>query len=411
MRVCYQVWRQEGAKWAEFNHLRFSLLHGPKKEAALSADADIYLINPEGLPWLIERFSKLKADTLVVDESTKFKDPKTRNFKLLKMVLGKFTRRWILTGTPSPNGYMDLFGQIFIIDGGRALGKYITHYRQQFFHPTGFGGYTWAINNGAEETIQERIKPITLRLDAKDYLELPQFIIEPIWVELPPAAREVYDDMEDRMVAEIGSGKSTAVNAGSASKKCEQIANGGLYHDDLVDIDDDFAATRGKRTWTDLHTAKIDAVQELRESVQGQQLLIAYDFQHDLARLRKALGEKTPFIGGGVSPAKSMELEQLWNSKQLPVLLAHPRSMGHGLNMQYGGNRIIWHSPTWDLELWDQFNRRILRSGSQHKHIFAWPILARDTVDEAKWWALNRKDKSQRGLLDALRVYVKTRRR
>lgn len=415
LRVCYAVWPDEIKKWTDFKDIKVVVLHGKDKAALLKTKADLYVINPDGIPWLLEQdLSKFKPDTLILDESTQYKKTNTARFKLIKKLLPKFSRRWILTGSPAPNGLMDLFGQIYIIDLGVRLGRFITHFRQMYFYPTGFDGFDWELKEGADKKIYKAIKPIALRLDAADYLELPALIGwgTPIFVDLPPKARKLYDEMEEIMVAELSKGNyATAVNAASALNKCAQIANGGIYHPKFEDREpDDFSKI--EMTWTKVHDEKTDAVKEILDSIQGHQALIAYDYKHDLARLQEALKRGKvvpPYIGGGVTPAKAEELIQKWNLQKLPVLLGNPASMAHGLNMQTGGAHLIWHSLTFNYEYWMQMNRRLLRQGSIHKYIFAYPIIARDTVDEAKYFALAGKGKVEGGLLNALRVYVKRR--
>ena len=435
LRVCHSVWPAEVEKWTDFNHLRVGVLHGKNKEQiledAIDGDKyDILCINPEGLEWLFGvtkvrgRNNKVRVELdkkrmrwlfgpgcltdLIVDESTKFKHSSSVRFKILKEALDRFRRRWILTGTPSPNGLLDLFGQIFIVDMGASLGQYITHYRKQFFLPTGFGGYTWRPQPDAEKQIYAKLKKLVLRLDANDYLELPELVPNIIKFDLPEKARDLYDAMEDDMVADVESGKITALSAASAMIKCAQIANGGVYKqtDPLVST----KRKKGADSWDRVHDCKDEIVADLVEEISGQPVLIAYEFEHDLQRLLEVFGKDTPYIGGGVSAKRSKEIEQSWNRGEIPVLLGHPAAMGHGLNLQNAGNHVVWYGLTYDYELYDQFIRRVLRQGSKHKRVFVHHIIARDTVDELKLFALRRKKKGQSALLDALRVYVRDRR-
>ena len=398
LRVCYSVWPKEITKWKDFAELTAVILHGKDKEKNLEKEADIYLINPEGLAWLLGRnFKALGFDILVIDESSKFKNASTQRFKILRPVLPNFRRRYILTGSPAPNGLLDLFGQIFILDLGAALGRYITHYRNNYFYPSGYGGYEWKIQDDGEARIQEKLKPLTLRLAAEDHLELPEMVFNRIEITLPKKAREAYDEMEKDMVAFLELKQKrvqniVAVNAASASGKCRQIANGGVYDED--------------GTVHDLHVEKAQAVADLIDELNGTPALVAYEFQHDLERLLKVLGKSTPYIGGGVSAKRSSEIEAEWNRGSIPVLLGHPAAMGHGLNLQNAGNHVIWHSLTWNYEYYDQFNRRILRQGSKHSKVFVHHVVATDTIDEAVLGALAGKKKTQNDLLDALKAYV-----
>ena len=406
LRPCYLVWPAEINEWKNFSHLRYSILHGPRKEQALEQDADVYIINPDGLPWLMSdgRFRRLGADMLIVDESSKFRHANTRRFKLLKPALPTFNYRYILTGSPNPNGYLDLFGQVYILDMGAALGQYVTHYRTKFFYPTGYGGYTWKLQDGAEERIHKVLKPLVLRLDAQDYLKLPQPKPNIIRVDLPAAARKVYDELEDDMITELKSGEIvTAVNSGSALNKCCQVASGALYH-----MIDPTVPKEKQRKWELVHDTKIEALQDLIEELQGSPLLLAYEYQHDLARILQLLGKHAPYIGSGVGMDESLLIEKLWNADQLAVLPGHPASMGHGLNLQRGTCRhVAFFTVPWDYELYDQFIKRVMRQGNKNKLVFIHHFVARNTIDEVKLSKLHRKANTQQGLLNALRTYVK----
>lgn len=395
LRVCYLVWPKEAEGWDDFKHFRIQILHGKDKERNIQKDADIYVINPEGLEWLFTKnnVKKLGIDMLVVDESSKFKASNTKRFKLLKDCLHLFRRRYILTGSPSPNSMMDLFSQIYILDGGAALGRFITHYRNKFFYPSGYGGYEWKLQDGAEEKIRKQIKPLVMRLEAEDYLELPSVVENNVYVTLPEDVEDMYKEMEKELFIQLSKGNILAVNAASASMKCRQIASGGVYDSD--------------RTVHHLHMAKAEAVNDIVEELQGTPALVAYEFEHDLDRLLKVLGKNTPYIGGGVSAKRSIELERAWNAGELPVLLGHPASIGHGLNLQHAGNHIIWHSLTWNFEYYDQFNRRIRRQGSLHKKMFIHHIMAENTIDQVMLMTLKFKGNSQKNLLQGLKDYMK----
>lgn len=400
LRVCYTVWPREVEKWTDFGNLKVVVLHGGKKEQALKEKADIYVINPEGLEWLCSnnRLKALGVDTLVIDESSKFKHTGTRRFKTLKPTLAKFRRRWILTGTPAPNGLMDLFGQVYILDLGRALNPYITKFRAEFFDPIGYGGYTWVPKPDTESRITELLKPLTLRLAAEDYLKLPELVENNIYVDLPPGARRVYDELESQMLATLDSlDVVTAMSAAAASIKCRQVANGGIF----LQLDETPAVHSDK--WKNLHNAKTEAVVDLIEELNGQPVLIAYDFEHDRDRLRKALPNCV--FASDYSAKKFSDVERAWNAGEISELAGHPMSLGHGLNLQAVGQHVIWHSMTWDLELYLQFIRRILRQGNRHKRVFCHHILARGTVDMAMARAMKVKTNNQNKLLNALNEY------
>lgn len=406
LRVCYSVWPAEVAKWSDFADLRVEVVHGPNRTRALTTDADIYVVNPEGLAWLSSQWRgwARRPDVLVVDESTKFKHTRTQRFKTLKPLLPQFERRYILTGTPIPNGLLDLFGQVYLLDLGGTLGKFITHFRNEFFFQTGYGGYTWVARDGAEEEIYERLRPLVLRLDRNDYLDLPPITHNAIAVDLPVDAMRAYRELETDFVLKVKAGEVVASNAGALTAKLRQAANGAVYLDDETE---EAADRRGGRRFGELHAAKIDALLELIDELSGQPALVAYEFQHDRARLQKALKKfyprgDVPYLGGGVSAARGAELEREWNAGSLPVLLVHPASAGHGLNLQAGGHHIAWFGLSYNLEHHDQMIDRLYRQG-QNEHVFVHYLVAKRTVDIKILAALRQKDRTQRDLLDALK--------
>lgn len=412
LRPAYSVWPAEAKKWSDFAEFRVRVLHGDERERGWSTmDSDVDVINPEGLEWLlgspkvkgqpqkhegeVKGLREFPWEMLVVDESTRFKHTDTQRFKTLKPWLPKFLRRYILTGSPAPNGLMDLFGQIFILDRGHALGQYITHYRREFFDQTGFNGYDWKLREGSEKQIYKRIKPLVLRQSAEDYLDLPPLVENVIRVDLPKAARRIYDQMEEHMIAELESGVITAASASAVSMKCRQIANGGIYDE----------IGHGRH----IHEAKTELAQELVEELSGKPAFIAYEFKHDLERLQRTF-PGAPYLGGGVAPAKARAIEARWNAGELPVLLAQPASVAHGLNLQGTSAAVVWHSLTWDLEHDEQFVRRIWRQG-QRERVVVHRVVARDTVDEVVLAALRSKDRVQRNLLSSLQNYARTKKR
>lgn len=423
LRVCYSVWPKEVDKWSDFNGIKVVVLHGPNKDELLKVEADVYVINPEGLEWLLQvkktktptgktkvdvdlrRWKALGFDTLVVDELSKFKHTNTNRFKAIKLVLNTFRRRWGLTGSPASNGLLDLFGQCFILDQGRTLGPYISHYRMKYFVPS-HDGFSWNIREGAEQEIYERLNPLALRMAADDYLDMPTLTENNIRVDLPEPVRVVYDQLEDDLIAKLNDKVVVASNAAAASMKCRQVANGGIYID--PEVESLVKLPKSKREWVNLHTEKVDALADLVEELQGSPILVAYDFEHDLDRLRERLGQDVPYIGGGVSAKRSAELEKAWNAGHLPVLLGHPQAMAHGLNLQEVGHHVCWHSLTWDFELYDQFIRRVLRQGNKSKKVFVHHIMARGTVDEVVLAAVKSKRKGQNALFDALKKLRKS---
>lgn len=396
-RVMHLVWPEEIKLWEEFKDLRYCVLHGDNKDELVNANADIFIINPEGLGWLMQegRFTRLKCEVLCVDELTKFKHTNTQRFKSIKPMLFRFQRRWGLTGTPAPNGLMDLFGQCFMLDMGAALGRFITHYRNTYFYSSGYGGYSWTIRPGADIEILERIKPLALRMQAEDYLALPEIVHQNVVVELPPTARRVYQQMEELFISQLGDTEVAATNAAAAGNKCTQIANGAVYGS--------ISLTEGPREVHEVHDAKLDALEALVEELNGQPALVLYAYDHDRERILRRLGNP-PCIGGGTSDKQADLYCSAFNAGQMPVLLAHPASAGHGLNLQKVSNHVIWFGLTWDLELYDQAFRRVYRQGNPNTHVFIHHIIAKDTIDETILKVVGQKDRTQRSLLAALKA-------
>lgn len=392
LRVAHSVWPAEARKWKDFHHLRVSVLHGKGKDERLRERADVYVVNPEGLEWLFRSVSRSKRfpfDVLVIDESTKFKNTRTQRFKTLKPYLGRFKRRYILTGTPAPNGLIDLFGQVFVLDGGRALGQFITHYRLEHFYQTGYGGYEWRLKPGHDEQIYAKLRPLALRMSSRDHLDLPPLTVHDVWIDLPPKARRAYDEMERELIAQLDSGEVVAANAAAASTKCRQIAGGAVYLDD--------------HRWYEVHAAKLEAALDLLDELGGKPTLVLYEYDHERQRLVDK--RKAPWLAGGVTPKRALELERAWNAGDLPVLLAHPQSVAHGLNLQRArGSSLVWFTTTWDLELYEQAWQRLLRQGREDP-LRVYRVLARDTVEEAVVGALAGKARTQGALLRALQAY------
>lgn len=415
LRVCYLVWAKEIRKWADFHNLKLVILHGKDKDETLKEEADIYCINFEGLDWLLkprkwtgisgkavplvdlERWKELGFDMLVVDELSKFKNTKSKRFMSFKQIVHMFRTRWGLTGSPASNGLIDLFGQCYILDGGNALGKFISHYRHKYFHRD-HSGFGWDLNYGAESLIYDKISPLVLRM-GEELIDMPELVQRNIRVDLPDKLVKTYKEMERELITKLESEQIVAKNAAVASSKCRQISNGAVYlTPDVIDVFRDV----GEKEWVELHDAKIDALEDLVNELQGSPLLVAYEFQHDLERILKRFGKDTPYIGSGVSMKKAKQIEEDWNRGKLPLLLGHPASMGHGLNLQEVGNHVCWFSPTWDYELYDQFNRRVRRQGNKANRVYVYRIITKNTVDEKVIKALRSKKRGQDALFEAL---------
>jgi SNF2 family DNA or RNA helicase len=407
IRPMYLTWPAEVKKWEQFNHLTVSIVHGTPEQrtAALARKADIYLINPEGISWLqevggIDAFA-VKPGLLVVDESTRFKNGQSQRFKALKHMLPDFPRRVILTGTPSPQSIEDLFAQFQIVDNGERLGRFITYFRKQFMESETIrvgGGRTiekWHPRRGSEQAVAARIADVSLRLQAEDYLTMPSISYNVIPVELPAVARRTYNTLSDELVAKTQGGVTlTAATAAAAIMKLRQITNGWAYHEEGS---------------THLHDAKIDALAELVEEQQGTPLLVAVAFVHEVEAIKAALkgvlpeGTPVPYLGGGVSRGEADRIVDAWNKGDLPVLLAHPTSVAHGLNLQAGGHAVCWFGLTWNLEEHIQFNARVYRQG-QTKPVVIHYLTAQGTVDEDIAQALSTKADVQSAILNRIKV-------
>lgn len=393
LRPMYKVWPDEIRKWAEFKEIKYTVLHGGSKEAALAKDADVYIVNPEGLKWLFDpKRKRPEWDVLIIDESTKFKDSTTQRFKALKPFLPSFTRRWILTGTPVPNGLMDLFGQIYILDLGRSLGRFITHYRNQYFTPSGYGGYDWKIRPTAYEEIVDKISPLVLQLSAEEYLEMPTLEYRQVEVTLPKEVMKQYREVEKDFITTINSQDLVALNAAAAGTKLRQIANGAVYI--------------GSQSVQHMHDEKLDALESLLEELNGHSVLILYEFDHDRTRITDRLRGVQCLTGmAGTRLERTIDG---FNDGSIAHLLGHPASMGHGLNLQGSCHHVIWFGITWNLELYDQAIARVYRQGQSSDRVVVYHIVSRDTKDSDVLKVLTKKDRGQQDLLIALKEHRRT---
>jgi SNF2 family DNA or RNA helicase len=395
-RVVESVWEAESQKWEHLRGLTFSLVSGDikKRKAALMKKADIYLISRDNIPWLCGLYggSMLPFDMLVIDELSSFKSPKSVRFKALRAVQPSFRRVLGLTGTPSPNGLIDLWSQLYLLDRGERLGKFVSNYRDKYFKPGKRNGlivYKYNILPEAEKEIHNKIADICLSMRAKDYLELPGRINNNILLDMPFEVKEKYLKFEKEQVLKLYTDKTpgeleiTALNAAALSNKLLQFANGAIYGEE--------------KQWEEVHEVKIEATKELIEAANGSPVLIAWTYRHDLERLKKALA---PF---GCKELDGDEDVRAWNRKEIPVLLMHPASGGHGLNLQAGGNTIIWFGQTWSLELEQQLNARLDRQG-QEKAVVINKLIMRGTLDEDVILSQEAKGRTQDRLMEAVKA-------
>lgn len=394
LRVARKTWTDEIEKFDHLRHLKASKILGTEAERirGLKADADIYLINRENVVWLVEYCIKQKKwpfDTLIIDESSSFKSNQSKRFKALRKVAAITDRVIELTGTPSPNGLMDLWSQIYLLDQGERLGKTITSYRDRYFKPGRRNRtvvYEYVPKKGAEEAIYKAIGDIAISLKAADYLKLPDRIDNVIKLQLPTIAREQYDELERECILELDS--QAVVTAGSqavVTNKLLQMANGAVYSE--------------TKSATTIHDVKLDALEEIIEENQGKPIMVFYNYQHDYSRLMARLSKYNP------RTLDTDDDQDDWNAGKIQVLLAHPASMGHGLNLQAGGNIIVWFGLTWSLELYQQANARLYRQGQQQAVIIH-HLVAEDTVDEDVLRALKAKSVNQDDLIAAVKARI-----
>lgn len=387
LRPCYKVWPDEIKKWLNFNHLTYTILHGPDKLKNLQQDVDIYIINPEGLKWLFQwkRFWP-KWDVLCVDESTKFKNSQSIRFKMLRTIVHMFRRRWILTGSPRPNSAIDLFSQIYILDQGAALGEYVSHYRKEYFSQDIYTG-EWTIQGGMFEVICDKIAALTINVSL-DNLDMPELVQSKIKVELPESARTMYENVETEFYHELADNVIVASNAAAAGTKCRQIANGAVYVEPKV--------------WHPVHDEKLVALKDLYDELQGDPLLVLYEFDHDRQRILHAFPGAVCLTGMSMSAASKVIDE--FNAGKVKMLLGHPASMGHGLNMQGTCSSVCWFGITWNFEYYEQAIARVWRQGQKSSRVFVYHIMAEDTLDQLVYDKVLDKEKEQMKLMDALRL-------
>jgi SNF2 family DNA or RNA helicase len=386
LRVANSVWKQETEKWRHLEHLRVSVCTGSDKarRSALHRDADIYVINRENIVWLVELYGKKwPFDMVVVDESSSLKNPSTKRFKGLKKILPYTNYMVLLTGTPSPNSLMDLWSQMYLVDFGESLGRTVTAFRQRFFEQD-FMGYTWKIRAGSDEKIHGLIASKVISMSAEDYLDMPDRIDLEVKVTLPPKILAQYRDFEKTLLAQLESGEEIeAVSAAALANKMLQMSNGAAYYDE-------------HKNWAEIHTEKLDALSDIVEDNPDENILVAYNYKFDLERLLK----RFPYA---VVLDKEQSTIGRWNAGEIKMLLAHPASAGHGLNIQRGGSMIVWFGLNWSLELYQQFNARLHRQG-QTKPVRVVHIVSEDTIDQRVLSVLSDKNATQASLLKSLKV-------
>ncbi|WP_252247433.1 SNF2-related protein [Clostridium sp. ZBS4] len=390
-RVAEDTWSTEIEKWNHLKNLKISTILGTPKQRteAIEKDADIYVTNRENVVWLVDNYFKSwKWDTCIIDELSSFKSSKAKRFRALKKVRPYFKRIIGLTGTPAPNSLIDLWPQVYLLDGGQRLGKTITGYRERYFTPgdrNQFVVFNYNLKDGAEEAIHNKISDICVSMKAKDYLDLPERIDNKIYIDLPKKVKDQYKELEKDLIIQLDNEDISASNSAVLTGKLLQMCNGAIYSEDKEIVE--------------VHDEKLNALMDIIEAANGKPVLIFYSFKHDLTRIQEFL-KKNKLKGQELDGPEDIKK---WNNGQIPILLLHPASAGHGLNLQYGGNIVVWFGLTWSLELYQQANARLHRQG-QKETVIIHHIIAKDTVDEDVIKALTNKEVNQNVLLEAVKA-------
>lgn len=379
LRIASIVWPEEIDKWDQFQGITYRLLHGRRKAELAQEPADIHLINNEGLRWAHDTGILNNYNTLVIDELSKYKNWSSGRTKILKQHLSHLTRRYGLTGTPTPKSMMDLFSEMYLVDGGQSLGRFITHYRSRYFVDKGYGYPDWQIRPGAEDEIYERVAPYCYRLDCQDVLDMPPLLCNDIRVDIPDKYRRL--SVESLVSLDI----NVPLNGAGAYMASRRYA-GGVVGGQVV------------------HTAKIDALKDIVESLNGRPALVGYYYRDEGDLIRKTF--KCPLIDGRTSAKESASIIKKWNASQLPVLAGQPAAMGHGLNLQKGGTDVIWYSLTDNQDDYTQMIARIYRQGVAGA-VRVHRLIARGTVDVAIAKSLESKTNQQKALLEAIKELTK----
>jgi len=394
-RVAESVWSSEIEKWDHLKNLKISKVTGNEKQrkAALKVKADIYIIGRDNVVWLCGQYggSMLPFDMCIVDESSSFKNPKSLRFKALRSVRNSFKRIVLLTGTPAPNGLIDLWSQIYLLDAGQRLCKTLTAFRDTYFRPGKRNGsviFNYDLLKGGEALIHKQIEDICMSMKAKDYLDLPKRIDNLIEIDFPADIKKKYQDFERDQVLELFSaaeGEISAVNAAALRNKLLQFANGAIYDEN--------------KDWHPVHDLKLEAIEEIVESANGKPVLIAYTYRSDCERMMHLLKKYKP------RKLETKQDEDDWNAGKIQVMIMHPASGGHGLNIQYGGHILAWFGQTDSLELYEQMNARLDRQGQVERPIIH-QIVIKETMDYDVMKSIANKGKTQEGLMEAVKVRI-----
>lgn len=393
-KVAEGTWTKEAQKWEHLRHLRISAVLGSqqKRLRALATPADIYVINRDNVAWLVDYFKNAwPFDMVVLDESSSFKNSQSKRFKALKLVRSRINRLVELTGTPASNGLIDLWAQIYLLDGGARLGRTLGQYRERFFDPDKRSRtqiFSYTPKDGSMEYIQQAIGDICVSMKAEDYLNLPDRMFDDVPVVLDDKARKAYRQLERDLLLDLDEGQITAASAGVLTGKLLQLCNGAVYDSE-------------KRPLA-IHNCKVEAFLEVLEQLNGQHCLVFYNFQHDRDRLLAALEP----LGLRVRVYQNAADEDAWNAGEIDVLLAHPASCAYGLNLQNGGHHVVWFGLTWSLEQYEQANKRLHRQGQRHP-VIVHHLVVQGGMDEDVIESLRAKGDTQEALMDALKARIK----
>ena len=388
LRVAQSTWKDEIEKWNHLNLLRYSIAVGDEKERlkALKQNSDIYIINRENVDWLVTKSGiDFNFDMLIIDELSSFKSHTSKRFKSLLKIRPYFERVVGLTGTPSSNGLMDLWAEFRVLDLGERLGRYITHYRNEFFLPDKRNGaiiFSYKPQPNAEERIYRRLADMTISMKSTEYLKMPELILNELEINLDEEDQIKYKKFKKEMVMTIQEKEIDAINAASLSNKLIQLANGSIYDED--------------KKFYEVHNKKLDKLEEIIESANGKPVLVAYWFKADKERIEKRFK---------VREIKTADDIKQWNKGMIDLALIHPASAGHGLNLQSGGSTLVWFSLTWSLELYQQTNARLYRQG-QKDTVVIHHLITKNTIDEDIMKSIKRKDKTQEALMKAVKARI-----
>ena len=388
LRVAQSTWKEEIEKWDHLNLLRYSIAVGDEKERlkALKQNSDIYIINRENVDWLVTKSGiDFNFNMLIIDELSSFKSHTSKRFKSLLKIRPYFERVVGLTGTPSSNGLMDLWAEFRVLDLGERLGRYITHYRNEYFLPDKRNGaiiFSYKPQPNAEERIYRRLADMTISMKSTEYLKMPELILNELEINLDEEDQIKYKKFKKEMVMTIQEKEIDAINAASLSNKLIQLANGSIYDED--------------KKFYEVHNKKLDKLEEIIESANGKPVLVAYWFKADKERIEKRFK---------VREIKTADDIKQWNKGMIDLALIHPASVGHGLNLQSGGSTLVWFSLTWSLELYQQTNSRLYRQG-QKDTVVIHHLITKNTIDEDIIKSLKRKDKTQEALMRAVKARI-----